>query len=525
MSSVIADRRTQLPERESQVLSLAAKGYTDKQIAAELGISQETVGTYWRRILLRFGAASRTEVVAKYAETQASNRISAAEAETQALQKAVDEHATAHAQEARKRNLIEAIKEASLNFIGGSSSFGATFKQVLASALELTDSEYGFIAEVLYDDEGQPYLRTRAITNIAWDEESAALYERHEASGFEFRNLDTLFGRVLRTEQTFISNDAKNDRYAAGIPKGHPPLNSFLGLPVFFGPGMIGVIGLANRPGGYDQPLVEYLAPLAEACSRLVSAYRADMAWKEAERELVASAHRLSLLMDTLTSAVLFEDSSGRVEFVNSAFCRMFSLESSPYEMIGATCAEKAGSVCTLFRDPEGFGRRIGELFEKGEPVHAEILELADGRIFARDFMPVEVGGELRGHLWHYRDVTPRARERKMLNAILDADRDAVVVIDVAGVVHIWNKKATALFGYGREEAIGRELADLVVPKPNLPAYRAGLKLLSQRGPDEPLVLNGDATTKDGSTLDVEYTITSIGDETDRLYAAFIRPV
>lgn len=525
MSSVIADRRTQLPERESQVLSWAAKGYTDKQIASELGISQETVGTYWRRILLRFGAASRTEVVAKYAETQASSRISAAEAETQALQKAVDEHASAHAQEARKRNLIEAIKEASLNFIGGSSSFGATFKQVLASALELTDSEYGFIAEVLYDDDGQPYLRTRAITNIAWDDESAALYEKHEATGFEFRNLDTLFGRVLKTEQTYISNDPKSDRYASGVPNGHPALNAFLGLPVFFGPGMIGVIGLANRPGGYDDSLVEYLNPLGEACSRLLAAYRADMAWKEAERELVASAHRLSLLMDTLSSAVVFEDAEGRIEFVNSAFCRMFSLDNSPYELIGATCAEKAGTLCSIFRDPEGFKVRIGELFARGEPVHGEILELADGRIFARDFMPVEVGGELRGYLWHYRDVTPRARERKMLNAILDADRDAVVVIDGAGVVRIWNRKASALFGYSRQEALGKELEGLIVPEANLAAYRAGLKLLAQRQPEEPIVLKGDATVKNGPSINVEYSISAIGDETDRLYAAFIRPV
>jgi len=55
------------PKREEQVLVLAARGLTDKEIAIKLGISPDTVGTYWRRILAKYQAASRTEVVAKYA--------------------------------------------------------------------------------------------------------------------------------------------------------------------------------------------------------------------------------------------------------------------------------------------------------------------------------------------------------------------------------------------------------------------------------------------------------------------------
>lgn len=50
--------------RESQVMILASEGYTDKQISTELGISTDTVSTYWRRILSRYRASSRTEVIA-----------------------------------------------------------------------------------------------------------------------------------------------------------------------------------------------------------------------------------------------------------------------------------------------------------------------------------------------------------------------------------------------------------------------------------------------------------------------------
>jgi hypothetical protein len=52
------------PPRERQVIQGAAEGKTDRQIARDLGISPETVATYWRRIRLRHGGSSRTEIVA-----------------------------------------------------------------------------------------------------------------------------------------------------------------------------------------------------------------------------------------------------------------------------------------------------------------------------------------------------------------------------------------------------------------------------------------------------------------------------
>jgi DNA-binding CsgD family transcriptional regulator len=63
------------PKREEQVLVLAAGGMTDKEIALRLGISPDTVGTYWRRILAKYQAASRTEVVAKYTQQRAKAAV------------------------------------------------------------------------------------------------------------------------------------------------------------------------------------------------------------------------------------------------------------------------------------------------------------------------------------------------------------------------------------------------------------------------------------------------------------------
>lgn len=51
---------------------------------------------------------------------------------------------------------------------------------------------------------------------------------------------------------------------------------------------------------------------------------------------------------------------------------------------------------------------RISEILKKQEPVIGEELQLVDGRTLERDYVPVFVGSEYRGHMWTYRDVTER---------------------------------------------------------------------------------------------------------------------
>lgn len=53
-----------LSPREREVLQLVADGFENKQIAAELDISQATVKTYLRGVFERFGVSSRAEAVA-----------------------------------------------------------------------------------------------------------------------------------------------------------------------------------------------------------------------------------------------------------------------------------------------------------------------------------------------------------------------------------------------------------------------------------------------------------------------------
>ena len=159
------------------------------------------------------------------------------------------------------------------------------FEQMLRHFIELTRSEFGFIGEVRYDGD-RPWLRSRALTDISWDDATRAHLARAGSEGLAFRNLDTLFGRVLRTGEVMIENDPPRSPFAAGVPQGHPPLQSFLGVPVRIGDAFVGMVGLANREGGYDPAVLAALAPLLGATSGMFYMLRLHEARLRAEADV-----------------------------------------------------------------------------------------------------------------------------------------------------------------------------------------------------------------------------------------------
>jgi PAS domain S-box-containing protein len=104
-----------------------------------------------------------------------------------------------------------------------------------------------------------------------------------------------------------------------------------------------------------------------------------------------------------------------------------------------------------------------------------------------------------------------RARESR-LRAMLDSALDAVVTMDHRGCVVGWNLAAEAIFGYTAEEAIGADMAELIVPESLRAAHRSGLaRFLETEVPvalDRRLELAG--RRKDGTEFPVELTITRI---------------
>jgi PAS domain S-box-containing protein len=123
----------------------------------------------------------------------------------------------------------------------------------------LTQSKFGFIGEL--NAQG---LEDVAISNPGWDA-CAALDphgRRRPPGNFKIHGL---YGRVLSSGESLLANDPAHHPDAIGLPPGHPPLESFLGVPLIYQERSIGMVAVANRQGGYtayQQSILEALAPV-----------------------------------------------------------------------------------------------------------------------------------------------------------------------------------------------------------------------------------------------------------------------
>ncbi len=200
-----------------------------------------------------------------------------------------------------------------------------SFERLLERILQLTGSEFGFVGEVFYDQQDQPYLKTHAISNITWDAESRAFYRDKAPQGLLFSKLDSLFGAVMTRQQAVISNDPGNDPRSGGLPPGHPTLHSLAGLPILFGDKVVGMIGLANRADGYDQALVNFLAPLQRNLGQLIHALRQDRAQRSEQGRL--ERQRLALRALNEIAALPRLDLRERLHRVLALGCSYLDLE------------------------------------------------------------------------------------------------------------------------------------------------------------------------------------------------------
>ena len=193
------------------------------------------------------------------------------------------------------------------------------FDGLLDALLEVTDSEYGFIGETRTTAGGRRSLKTFAITDIAWDEQTRAFYDQNAPAGMEFFNLSSLFGHVMVSERPVIANQPGNDPRASGVPPGHPPLDAFLGLPFRSAGEMVGMVGLANRPGGYTEALIEQLAPLLGTCGNIVLARRAWIERQDSVASLRGEEARYRAVLETAPDPIVITTRYGLITQINPA--------------------------------------------------------------------------------------------------------------------------------------------------------------------------------------------------------------
>jgi signal transduction histidine kinase/CheY-like chemotaxis protein/HPt (histidine-containing phosphotransfer) domain-containing protein len=118
---------------------------------------------------------------------------------------------------------------------------------------------------------------------------------------------------------------------------------------------------------------------------------------------------------ENLSAGVLIASDVDRITLLNEQFCQMFGLLDSPQTLLETGCMTLMERVQHCFAHPDRFMSGIVHLIEAGAIVTHEELLLADGRIWERDYIPIVLQPDCKGHLWKYRDITDRCRSEVAL--------------------------------------------------------------------------------------------------------------
>jgi diguanylate cyclase (GGDEF)-like protein/PAS domain S-box-containing protein len=195
----------------------------------------------------------------------------------------------------------------------------------IEEAQKLTSSDFGFIGEM--NQAGR--FDTIALTDPGW--EACRMPRSSGVRMIKDMELRGIWSRVLRDERPVIVNDPASHPDRVGTPEGHPPLTSFLGVPLKHRGKTIGMIGLANKESGYDVADQENVEAISMAFVEALNRKRAEEALQESER-------RYRLLAENVSDVIFTTDMSMRYTYVSPSVSRIrgYTVE----EVMAGTLAE-----------------------------------------------------------------------------------------------------------------------------------------------------------------------------------------
>ena len=131
-------------------------------------------------------------------------------------------------------------------------------------------------------------------------------------------------------------------------------------------------------------------------------------------------------------------------------------------------------------------------------------------------------------------DITERKRaeatlleQKALLREIVNGALDAIVTIDSTGSVLEWNPEAERIFGFSRDEAIGRRLTDTIIPAQYRDAHEKGMQrfLSTRQAKILPQRIEITALRKNGEEFPAELTVVPLQLGAQVLFSSFIRDI
>ncbi|MCX5382648.1 GAF domain-containing protein [Streptomyces sp. NBC_00083] len=341
--------------------------------------------------------------------------------------------------------------------VGTDLELRTTLQHIVDTATELTGAKYGALGVVDPERGRLTDLFTSGLTDA-----------ERERIGPLPDGRTGLLGALIHDPQPLRLGDRRDDPRSAGLPPGHPPMRSFLGVPIRVHTQVFGNLYLTEKHGGPftedDLALLRVLAAqagIAVGNARLYETVRLRERWIDgaaavttslltgdtAANALTTVAERARLLADAAAGVVLQPTPAGGMEIVAA------SAPDDPDDIVGTTIEPGSPVLVQL----------LG-----GEPVFLEdsatdprMTTHVRARFGPSMMLPLQSGGKLIGTL-----ALPRRRGARPYTAVdrLLASQfasQAALALVLADAQH--NREQLAV--YEDRDRIARDLHDLVVQR------------------------------------------------------------
>lgn len=126
------------------------------------------------------------------------------------------------------------------------------------------------------------------------------------------------------------------------------------------------------------------------------------------------------------------------------------------------------------------------------------------------------------------RDARENLQIRKRIETILSTSLDAVVVTNRDGKIEEYNGAAERVFGYSRAEAIGADMAELIIPDHFRKGHAEGMKRYIESGQRRVIdagIVQLEAKRKDGTIFPVEISLSRANSPSGEIFIGFVRDI
>ncbi|OGT00970.1 MAG: hypothetical protein A3F73_02530 [Gallionellales bacterium RIFCSPLOWO2_12_FULL_59_22] len=248
---------------------------------------------------------------------------------------------------------------------------------------------------------------------------------------------------------------------------------------------------------------------------------------KHAEESLAKESRKNLTLLRAASDGIHILDLDGNVTQVNDAFCKMLDRTAEELSSMNAAQWDAQWTAAQIKAIIAGLRDTAITLETRYRRRDDSIIDVEVS------IVKVDVDGQKLVY-GSARDVTQRKLAERALSeskgklyTIIETALDAVVQIDDKEIITSWNRQAEKIFGWNRDEAIGRPLSQTIIPAQYREAHVNGIKRFLASGKGE--MLNSRVELlglhRDGREFPVELSVTAIKAGGNYEFNAFIRDI